>query len=63
MNSQEKVCLTSIQVWSLQQYADACKMRPQTYGTDWRDVPTSDDEFNRLSPEEKKMWLGVADDF
>lgn len=53
--------LTENQLESLRQYANECKMRPTQYADEWRNVPTSQAEFD--ASEDKEYWLEIANKF
>ena len=58
--------LNSNQLESLQQAANEEKMRPgqQDFPVeDWREVPTSQEEFEKLSPDDQTYWLEVSNTF
>lgn len=53
--------LTDEQLESLRQYANHAKMRPNEAADKWRDVPTSQEEFD--ASQNKDYWLEIASTF
>jgi hypothetical protein len=55
--------LSSTQLESLRQYANAAKMRPAESPVEWREVPTSQEDFDNLPDGDKELWLEIASTF
>lgn len=65
MTERTKVMLTDEQLESLQQYANHCKMRPTDPQArdNWRNVPVSQEQFDRLASINQDWFLEVANNF
>lgn len=60
-----RINLTTEQLESLRQYAEHCKMRPNDPQArdNWRNVPVSQEQFDRLASINQDWFLEMANNF
>lgn len=64
VSSEFDTLLTSEQLESLRQASNAEKMRPGQFDVlNWREIPTTQDEFDQLTADDQAYWLYIATTF